>query len=151
MYSISKIICILSWLVFYCAYCYFNDMFCIHFIRSLEYWINEWICDNRQNVFQLSFQTERGGSRSYFQIFPYRIPRSPLLETIILWNYTITIIICLTNYNAVINRNYGRLWDLILFFKHSMGTRKKFLEIYRQFGNAPAKRFASPALGAPAP
>ena len=29
--------------IFYCAYCYFNDMFYNHFVASLEYWINETI------------------------------------------------------------------------------------------------------------
>jgi len=27
-----------------------------------------------------------------------------------------------------------------------MGTQKNFFEIYRQFGNTPSKRFASPGL-----
>jgi len=33
-----------------------------------------------------------------------------------------------------------------LLFKIPTRKRKKFLEIYRQFGHAPSKRFASPAL-----
>jgi hypothetical protein len=28
---------------FYCAYCYFNDMFYIHFFRYLEYWMHAWM------------------------------------------------------------------------------------------------------------
>jgi hypothetical protein len=31
----------ISCLVLYCAYCHFNVMFYIHFVRSMEYWINE--------------------------------------------------------------------------------------------------------------
>jgi hypothetical protein len=45
------------------------------------------------------------------------------------------------------NNNYGRIQSLILLFKIPMGTRMDFFEIYRQFGHAPSKRFASPALG----
>ena len=48
--------------------------------------------------------------------------------------------------NAIINNNYGRLKYLIFLFKIPMGTQKDFFEIYRQFGHAPTKRFASPAL-----
>jgi hypothetical protein len=48
--------------------------------------------------------------------------------------------------NVIINNNYGSLQDLILLFKIFMGTRKSFFEIYRQFGHAPSKRFASPGL-----
>ena len=42
--------------------------------------------------------------------------------------------------------NNGRLQDVILLFQIPMGTRKDFFEIYRQFGQAPSKRFGSPAL-----
>ena len=35
---------------------------------------------------------------------------------------------------------------LILNFKIFMGTRNSFFEIYREFGHAPSKRFASPRL-----
>ena len=47
--------------------------------------------------------------------------------------------------NALIN-DYGRFQNLILRFEIPMGTRKDFFEIYRQFGYASPKRFASPAL-----
>ena len=53
MYCIYKIIIIiiictaLSRLVLHCAYCYFNDKFCIHFGGSLEYWMNEWMDECR--------------------------------------------------------------------------------------------------------
>jgi hypothetical protein len=49
------------------------------------------------------------------------------------------------NDTAVINNIYGILEGLILFFKILMGTRKDFFEIYRPFGHASSKRFASPA------
>ena len=38
---------------------------------------------------------------------------------------------------------FGRLQDQILLFKTVMGTRKDFFKIYRQFGHAPSKSFAS--------
>jgi hypothetical protein len=50
------------------------------------------------------------------------------------------------NNKEMISDNYGRLQDLILLFKIRVGTRKCLFEIYRQFGHAPSKRFASPEL-----
>jgi hypothetical protein len=53
---------------------------------------------------------------------------------------------CINNNNeAVINNNYVRLQDLILFFKLSVGTREDFIEICGQFGRAPSKK-GSPVL-----
>jgi len=52
---------------------------------------------------------------------------------------------CINN-NAVINNNYGRLQYFIMHFKIAMGTRKNFFEICIQFGHAPSKWFASPAI-----
>ena len=37
--------------------------------------------------------------------------------------------------------------DIIFLFKISMNTQKNFFEMYRQFGQAPSKRFAIPGLG----
>jgi hypothetical protein len=54
--------------------------------------------------------------------------------------------ICLNYNNAVINNNYERSQDFILFFKIPMGTRMSFFEICRQFGQAPSESLASPAL-----
>ena len=34
-----------------------------------------------------------------------------------------------------------------LIFKIPIGTRKDFFEVYGQYGQAPSRRFASPALG----
>jgi len=48
-----------------------------------------------------------------------------------------------SNNNSLINNNYGRLEDLLLLFKISMGTLKKLFETYRQFWHAPSKSFAS--------
>jgi hypothetical protein len=56
-----------------------------------------------------------------------------------------TIIIFINN-NTIINNNYGRLQDHILFFKIPIGRRKHFFHICRQFGHAPSKSFASPGL-----
>ena len=54
--------------------------------------------------------------------------------------------ICIHDNNAVINNNYGRLQDLILFLKIPMGMLKDFFEICRQFGHTSSKRFTSPLL-----
>jgi len=54
---------------------------------------------------------------------------------------------CINNDNAVINNNYGRVKDLILFFKILVGTQKNFLEIYSQFGHTPLESFTSPFIG----
>jgi len=64
-------------------------------------------------------------------------------------NYTIKIIIiiCINNNNKIINGNYRRLQNLILFFKILMGTPKDSFEIYRKFGYVPSKRFTSHKLG----
>ena len=50
------------------------------------------------------------------------------------------------NNNRIFNNNYGRRQDLILLFKILMGTMKDLFEIYSEFGHAPSKSFASPAL-----
>jgi len=53
------------------------------------------------------------------------------------------------NYSSVNDDDddYGRLRDLILLLKGCMDMRKNTFEIYRQFGHAPSKRLASPAIG----
>ena len=48
--------------------------------------------------------------------------------------------------NAVINNNNGRLQDVIILFKISVGTCKDFFEHYRQFWARALKDFASPAF-----
>jgi len=60
--------------------------------------------------------------------------------TIYLYNITVIYI----NNNAVINNNnnYGRIQDLILWFKLPNGMRKNFFAIYRQLWHAPSKRIA---------
>jgi hypothetical protein len=60
------------------------------------------------------------------------------------------IIIRMIDNNSVINSSYVRLQYLILPFTVFLGTRKNFFEIYRQFGQAPSKSFACPALGSQA-
>jgi len=54
-------------------------------------------------------------------------------------------ILCINN-NAIIKNNYGRLQDHILLLKIPVGIRKSLFEIYWQFGHAPSKMLASPAL-----
>jgi len=49
------------------------------------------------------------------------------------------------NNNKIIN-NYERLQDLILVLKILLGAQKNFFEVYREFGHAPSKRFASPGV-----
>jgi hypothetical protein len=47
----------------------------------------------------------------------------------------------------IINNNYERSKDLILFLKIPMGMRKDFFfEIYGQFRHAPSKRFSAPGI-----
>ena len=60
------------------------------------------------------------------------------------------IIICVIDNNSVINNRYVRLQDRILPLKTSLGTRKSFFEICRQFGHAPSESFASPGIGSQA-
>ena len=68
------------------------------------------------------------------------------MNTIILLCFNYIIIIYINDNNAVINNNYGTLQDLILLFRISVGTRKNFFKIYRQFGHTPSKSFARPDL-----
>jgi hypothetical protein len=69
------------------------------------------------------------------------------MRIIVHWiNYTIIIAICMHNNNAVITNNYGRLQDIILLFRILMGTWKNVFKIYRQYGHAPLKKFASSVL-----
>jgi hypothetical protein len=94
------------------------------------------IRDIGQNVLWSSFQTGSSSSPSFctFSSLSHS-SRRPLLEIRIMITLCITyiIILCITyiiilvlciddNNNAVINNNYGRLQDLLLFFKISMGT-----------------------------
>jgi hypothetical protein len=60
------------------------------------------------------------------------------------------IIIRIIDNNLVINSSYVRLKYLILPFTISLGTRKNFFEIYKQFGQAPSESFACPSLGSQA-
>ena len=52
----------------------------------------------------------------------------------------------MNNNNAVINNNYSRLEDLILLFRIPMDTQKNLLEIFRKYGHASSKSFASPDI-----
>ena len=46
-----------------------------------------------------------------------------------------------------VSKYVWKIQDLILFFKFFMGMCKVLFEVYRQFGHACSKRFASPGLG----
>jgi hypothetical protein len=110
--------------------------------------VTGWTRDIGQKILQSCLQTENSSSPNYVNIF-FLIA---YLEEALVRNIMIKlcikyiIIICIDDNNAVLNNNYGRFQDLILFFKIPMGARKNFLEIYRQFGHAPSKRFTSPGL-----
>jgi len=67
-------------------------------------------------------------------------------RTLLKYNNYTPIIKCVNNNNAIINNNYRKLQDQILFFKIPMGTRKDFFEICIEFGHASSKWFASPVL-----
>ena len=61
-------------------------------------------------------------------------------------NYIIIMYINNNNINKIIIDNYGMFQKLILFFKIPMDTQKNSFEIYRIFGYAPSKIFASRRL-----
>ena len=103
------------------------------------------IRDIGQNILQSSFQKgSSSSSPSYFQIFFLIV----FLDGAFIRNIRFILcnngifIICINDNNAVIN-NYGKPPDLIL---HFIATRKDLFEIYRQFGHAFSKRYASPIL-----
>ena len=76
------------------------------------------------------------------------LERTFIGNTVMLLCANCTVTVCIdSNDNGMIGSNCGRLLDLILLYKIPIGTRKDFLEVYRQFGQAPSKRFASPGLG----
>ena len=103
---------------------------------------------NGQKVLLSCFQTGSISSPSYFHIcFVIAFLEEACIRNIIITlciNYIF--IIYIGDNKAVVNNNIGRLRDLILLFKIPMGTRKNFLEIYRQFGHAPSKRSPIPGL-----
>ena len=53
--------------------------------------------------------------------------------------------ICIDDNNAVINKTMEDSKALFCSSKFPMGMQKNFFEIYRQFGHASSRRFASPA------
>jgi hypothetical protein len=53
---------------------------------------------------------------------------------------------CINNNNKIIINNYESLQDLILVLKILLGAQKNFFDVYRDFGHAPSKRFASPSV-----
>ena len=126
-------------------------------MRSVD-WIYHWgtglvvtgrIHDIGQNVSESSFQTGSSSNSSYLHIFlliAFLKEACTRKIMIMVWINYIIIRICVSN-NAIISNNYGRLWDLILIFKISMGTQRIFFEICRPFWQASSKRFTSPALG----
>ena len=106
------------------------------------------IYDIGQNISHSSFWTGSNSSHHYFHIFfLIAFLNEALNRNIIVLCISDLIVICINDDSAVINNNYGRLCDLILFFKIPMGVWKYFFEIYRQIGQAPSKRCASPGLG----
>jgi len=100
------------------------------------------------NVLKSSFQTGSSSGTIYFHVFfLIAFLEEAFIRNIIirqLFNYNMNN--NNNNNNAVFGNNFGRSQDLILLFKIPMGTRNNFLEMYRKFGHAPGKGFASPAL-----
>ena len=95
------------------------------------------IRDIAQNVLKSSCETS-SRSHSYFQIFfliaflEQAFIRNMIIIPCI--NYIIIITIYSnSNNDAIINSNYGRLQDLILLYKISIGTQKNLFEIYKIF------------------
>ena len=102
------------------------------------------IRDNGQKVLQSSFRTGSNDSPSYFHIFfVIAFLADTFIRNIIILLCINYIIIIYINDNTVINNNSGRLQNLILLFKISIGTRKDFFEICIQVRHAPSKSFAS--------
>ena len=102
--------------------------------------------DIGQNVLQYSFQTESSSRPSHIHI----LFLTAFLDQISVWNiiqhlHYIIVTRINNNNNGIINNTFGRLQDLILLFKIPMATQKS-LQIYRHFGHAPSKLFASPAV-----
>jgi hypothetical protein len=93
------------------------------------------IFDVGQNILHSPFWTGSNSSHSYFRIFfLIGFLNEAFNRNIIILCINDIIIVCINDDSVVINNNYGRLWDLILFFKIPMGMWKCFFEIYRQFG-----------------
>jgi hypothetical protein len=102
-----------------------------------------------KTFYSLIFKQEAVADTSYCHIF-FRIAsleEAFIRNIIIILCINYVIITRINDNNEVINNNYRRLQDLILLFKTPMATRKNFFEIYRQFGHAPSKSFASPVVG----
>ena len=88
IYCIYKIIIIcilLSRLILYCVYCYFNDKFYIHFSGSLEYWINEWM-----NVTKLCKRRMNTGFILY-QVLPWLISKMSCNLPLVCWEMPIKV------------------------------------------------------------
>jgi hypothetical protein len=98
-----------------------------------------------QNVLQASFETESGNSpvTTVFSSLSL-LDEAFIRNIIIILRINYILIIFIINNKAVIIIN-GRLQGLILLLKIPMSTGKDFFEIYRLFGHAPSKRFASAA------
>ena len=101
------------------------------------------IRDIEQKVLQSFFQTGSSNNSSYFHIFSLiSFLEDTFIGNVLCINYIS--IICISDNNAVIDNNCGRLQDLLLLFKFSMVMRKDFFETYRHFGHVPSKGLASP-------
>jgi hypothetical protein len=112
--------------------------------------MNGQIRDIGQNILQSSCKAGISSSFSHFQsFFLITFLKEAFIRNwvIILWiNYTIVIVICINNNNAVFNNNYERFQDIILLFRIPMGTWKNLFKIYRHCWHVPLKKFSSPAL-----
>jgi hypothetical protein len=110
---------------------------------SLRRWLGgDWA--NTWHLTKLLLSSFGGGGSytpSYLQIFLFiAFLQEAFLRNMIirLWvNYTVINIMCINN-KEVIDYNYGRLQQVTLVFKISIGTRTNIFKIHRQFGRTPS-------------
>jgi hypothetical protein len=112
--------------------------------------VNGRIRDIGQNVLESSSQTGSSSSPSYCHIFFFILYHEQafiknVIIIILLINY---VIITFINHNNVVINNLLKTPRLCSAHQNSHGHTQEFLRniVYRQFGNAPCKRFASPSL-----
>jgi hypothetical protein len=111
--------------------------------------VTERICDIGQNVLQSSLQTGSSSSPSYCHIFFFILYlKQTFIKNIIIMPWINYIIITFINNNNVVINNLWKTPRLCSAHQNSNGHAKGFIRniVYRQFGHAPCKRFASPGL-----
>jgi len=101
-----------------------------------------------ETFYTLLFKQEEVADTSYCHIFFLiaSLEEAFIRNIIIIHCVNYIIVTRINDKTTVINNNYRTHQDRILLFRTPKGTRKDFFEIYRPFGHAPSKRFASPGV-----